>query len=127
MGHGKIYRDITKGTAGGVLIAIGALSAIGCTEGTNSWALGSIFIALGAFIGILLDLWGINCYKAVALYVLVFCFGKYMAAWPAQCFSSGALMYLGCVFALPELDCFTNALTGASAAAGFIAALLVLL
>ena len=123
----KISADVLKGIMGGILIAAGSLSAIGFTENAVSCILVVALVIAGAFVGIVLDTIGANSYVVCMLSVILFAAARYFNIGFIEYMASGAVMYMGCVFALPEADVFTNAVTGAAAAAGFLGAVIAII
>lgn len=123
----KTASDLFKGLIGGVFIAVGSLSAIGFTEDAVNCVPAIVLLIIGAFVGIVLDMLKVNklmvCIVSAAAFASVF----FARLEYAQYASAGIVMYIGCALALPEKDVLTNAVTGASAAVGFIAAVLSIL
>lgn len=119
--------DLFKGVIGGVFIAVGALSAIGFTENAVNCVPAIILLIIGAFVGIVLDMLKVNKIILSIISVVAFVVVFYIGLEYAQYAAAGVIMYMGCALALPEKDVFTNAVTGASAAVGFIAAVLVII
>ena len=122
-----ILTDVIKGIVGGALIASGSLSAIGFTGLAASYILVVSLVASGAFAAIVMDSLGVNSIAACAASVIMFLIGRYFDIKFIEYMASGAVMYLGCVLSMPESDVFTNAVTGGSAAFGFLTAVAVML
>ncbi len=123
----KTAADLFKGAIGGVFIAVGALSAIGFTENAVNCVPAIVLLIIGAFIGIILDMLKVNKFILCIISAIAFASVFYAGLEYAQYAAAGVVMYIGCALALPEKDVFTNAVTGASAAIGFIAAVLVII
>lgn len=123
----NIPAKIVNGTAGGAFIAAGSLSAIGFTEGDVLYAVVILLVTAGALLGIILDACGHGGYALFLLCGALIAAGKVLDIGFAEYMASGAVMYTGCVLALPEADTFTNAVTGAAAAAGFLTAVTIML
>ena len=123
----KYLSGVIKGAFGGIMIAVGVLSAVGYTENTNDEFLVTALVIVGAVAGIVTEMSGINkyaeCAVTVGLFVISICFGTE----PLMYFASGAVMYMGCVFALPEEDTAVDAFTGIGAAVGFLSAVTAVL
>ncbi len=119
--------DVVRGGAGGAFIAIGALSAIEFTAEGEGYAIVIAFVIAGALIGIVLDAVKSGGIAPLVVSAVLFAIGRAFGVEFAEYMASGAVMYMGYVLALPEEDIFTNAVTGAAAAAGFLAAVVVLL
>jgi len=123
----KTAADLFKGLVGGVFIAVGALSAIGFTENAGNCISAIIFLIIGALIGIVLDMLKISKFILSSISVIAFATVFFAGLEYAQYAAAGVVMYIGCALALPEKDIITNAVTGASAAVGFIAAVLCII
>ena len=123
----KIFACIIKGLLGGAFIAAGSFWAVDTADNNAGYAFAAAFIIAGAFMGIIVDMLNIKTVILIPILVMLFVFGKSYDIGSAVYVSLGALMYAGCVLALPEADVYVNAVTGASAAAGFLAAVLLIL
>lgn len=123
----KVVLDLFKGIIGGIFIAVGSLSAIGFTENAVNCVPAIVLLIIGAFAGILLDTLKVNKIIVCIISVSAFCLVFFPGLEYVKYASAGIVMYIGCALALPEKDILTNAVTGASAAAGFITAVLAIL
>lgn len=123
----KTAADLFMGLVGGIYIAVGSLSAIGFTEDAVNCVPAIVLLIIGAFVGIVLDAIKINKLLVYVVSIIAFVSVFFARLEYAQYVSAGVVMYVGCALALPEKDVLTNAVTGASAAVGFIAAVLTIL
>ncbi len=123
----NITAKIVSGAAGGAFIAAGSLSAIGFTGSGAVYGVVIAFVIIGALLGIILDTCGHGVYALFLLSGAMAAAGRFLNLVFLEYMASGAVMYMGCVLALPESDIFTNAVTGAAAAAGFLTAVTIML
>ena len=123
----KTFACVLKGLLGGAFIAAGSFWAIDMADNNAGYAFAATFIIIGAFMGIVTDMLNIRLTVLIPILIVLFVFGRSYDVRPAVYVSLGALMYAGCILALPEDDAYVNAVTGASAAAGFLAAVLLIM
>ena len=117
--------NVLNGLAGGACISFGSLTAIGFTENTSMYGMVVAFVIIGALLCIVLDTLKCGTTVIALASAALFLIGRAIA--PIGYAASGAVMYMGCVLALPEADTFTNAVTGGAAAVGFLTAVVLMM
>ena len=123
----RIWPAVLMGLSGGAFIALGALSAIAFTEKAEGSAAAIAMVIAGAVLGIAADMKKMGRAALVVIPAVLFAIGRLTGFAAAEYAAAGAVMYSGCVFALPEEDNLTNAVTGAAAMAGFAAAVILMI
>lgn len=120
-----ILYDIINGIAGGAFIAVGSVSAIDYMERGPSSVL--LFVVIG-IMGCIAAEYFLRSRGAVcALSAGMFLVGMLLGIPLIRYLASGFVIYTGCALSLPEKDIFTDAVTAASAAVGFMMALTAIL
>lgn len=122
---GKTSFDIINGMAGGALIAAGSTSAIGYMERGPSSVL--LFVVIGIMGCIAAEYFLRPRGVMFALSAGIFLAGMLLNIESIRYVASGFVIYAGCALALPERDIFTDAVTAASAAVGFMFVLAAML